>query len=212
VQELRDAGYLPEAVRNYLALLGWGSSDDQTIISTDELIDQFDITRVSRNPAQFDEQKLRWLNGRYLRELSLDDLTARLEEYTGRTGLREAAAISREKIQTLADFWPLAGFLFDGPADDARARERWLDDGHLPVLRAAREALATVEPFDVEPIDAALREVAEAGGHKPKDVFQPIRVGLAGTPVSPGIFESLAVLGREESLRRLDAALAPVAS
>jgi glutamyl-tRNA synthetase len=209
VQELRDAGFLPEAVRNYLALLGWGAADDQTIISTEELVAQFDVARVQKNPAQFDVTKLRWLNGRYVREMSVDDLTARVEAFTGRTGLREAVAISQEKIATLADFWPLAGFLFDGPADDPKAREKWLDGDHRHGLVQAREALAHLEPFDVDQIEVALREVVEADpARKPKDVFQPIRVALAGTTVSPGIFESLAVLGHDESLRRLDAALA----
>src|SRR5215217_4922939 len=126
VQELRDAGYLPEAVRNYLALLGWGYDDETTLLRTEQMIEGFRLDRVSRNPARFDEQKLRWLNGRYLRELARDDLVVRLEAFTGRTGLHEAVEISREKIQTLQDFWPLAGFLFDGPADDPAAREKWL--------------------------------------------------------------------------------------
>jgi glutamyl-tRNA synthetase len=208
VQELRDAGYLPEAVRNYLTLLGWGDADDETIISTEQLIKRFEITRVSKNPARFDEQKLRWMNGRYVRELPLAELTARLEAFTGRSGLAPAVAISAEKIQTLADFWPLAGFIYDGPAEDAKAREKFLtSEEHRAALADARAALATVEPFDVEQIDSALRAVVEARGVKPKDVFQPIRVALAGTTVSPGIFETLAVLGREESLRRIDAAL-----
>jgi glutamyl-tRNA synthetase len=209
VQELRDEGFLPEAVRNYLALLGWGAADDQTILSSEELVAQFDVERVQKNPAQFDVQKLRWLNGRYLRELSVDELTARLEAFTGRTGLREAAEISQEKISTLKDFWPLAGFLFDGPGDDPNAREKWLDDEHRHALVQAREALANTEPFAPDRIEVALREVVEADpARKPKDVFQPIRVALAGTTISPGIFESLAVLGRDESLHRLDAALA----
>jgi glutamyl-tRNA synthetase len=209
VQELRDAGYLPEAVRNYLALLGWGDADDETIISTDELVKRFRIERVSRNPARFDEQKLRWLNGRYVRELGVDELTSRLERYLGRDGdLRPAVAISEEKMQTLADFWPLAGFIFEGPADDPKAREKWLGEEGQAALRDARAALATVEPFAVQPIEEALRGVVDSRGAKPKDVFQPVRVALAGTTVSPGIFETLEVLGREESLRRIDAALA----
>src|SRR3954470_17099015 len=126
VQDLRDAGYLPEAVRNYLALLGWGAEDDETILSTEQMTAQFQLARVSRNPALFDEQKLRWMNGRYVRALSTEELTARLEAFTGRTGLGPAVEISREKMQTLADFWPLAGFFFDGPADDQAAREKWL--------------------------------------------------------------------------------------
>jgi glutamyl-tRNA synthetase len=207
VQELRDAGYLPAAVRNYLALLGWGAADDETILSTEQLVEQFDITRVQRNPARFDEQKLRWMNGRYLRELSIDELTRRLEEYTGRTGLGPAVAISHEKIQTLADFWPLAGFIFDGPADDPAAREKWLDEDGRGALSDARDALAALKDWDGESIEVALRGVIEARHAKPKDVFQPIRVALAGTTVSPGIFETLTVLGREESVARIEKAL-----
>lgn len=209
VQELRDAGYLPEAVRNYLALLGWGDPDDETIITTSQLVDRFDISRVSKNPAQFDEQKLRWLNGRYVRELTTAQLTTRLEGHTGRTGLEPAVEISREKMQTLADFWPLAGFIFDGPADDPKAREKWLDDEGRAALADARVALADLDVFDVSSIDDALRKVVDQRGAKPKQVFQPIRVALAGTAVSPGIFETLAVLGKEESLRRIDTALTP---
>jgi glutamyl-tRNA synthetase len=208
VQELRDAGYLPEAVRNYLALLGWGHEDD-TKLSTEELLRLFRIEDVSRNPARFDEQKLRWLNGLYLRELPLDELTARLEAFTGREGLRGAAAITQEKIQTLADFWPLAGFLFDGPADDPAAWERVMGrNGAKETLAQAREALAGAEPFEVETVEAALRGLVERLGVKPKDVFQPVRVAIAGSTVSPGIFESVAALGRDEALRRIDAALA----
>jgi glutamyl-tRNA synthetase len=211
VQELRAAGYLPEAVRNYLALLGWGDEDDETLIPTDELVRRFRIERVSRNPARFDEQKLRWMNGRYLRELGTDELTRRLEDWLPTSPppdeLRDAVAISEEKIQTLADFWPLAGFLFDGPADDPAAREKWLADGGHEALADVRAALARAEPFDVEHVERALRGVVEARGARPRDVFQPVRVALAGTTVSPGIFETLAVLGRDESLRRIDAAL-----
>src|SRR3954464_15263274 len=98
VQELRAAGYLPEAVRNYLALLGWGDPDDETLMSTAELVERFSLDRVSKNPARFDEQKLRWMNGRYLRELSTEELTTRLERFTDRTGLEPAVAISREKM------------------------------------------------------------------------------------------------------------------
>jgi glutamyl-tRNA synthetase len=208
VQELRDEGYLPEALRNYMALLGWGAEDDQTIITTDELVKQFSIERVSKNPARFDHQKLRWLNGRYIRELSVDELTERLERFTGRAGLRAAVEISREKMQTLADFWPLAGFIFDGPADDPAAREKWLGDDGRAALRAVRDALTPLDDFSQEAIQAALEDVVTALAVKPKQVFQPIRVALAGRAISPGIFETLAVLGRDESLRRIERVLA----
>jgi glutamyl-tRNA synthetase len=207
VQDLRERGYLPEAVRNYLALLGWGHEDDQ-ILSTEELLRVFRLEDVSRNPARFDEQKLSWMNGHYIRSLPPEELTARLEDFTGHTGLREAAAISQEKIHTLADFWPLSGFIFDGPVDDPAARERVLGrDGARETLAEAREALAAAEPFDVEHVEGALRAVVERRAAKPKDVFQPVRVAIAGTTVSPGIFESVAVLGRDEALARIDAAL-----
>ena len=208
VQDLRDAGYLPEAIRNYLALLGWGDADDETLISTEELVKRFDVSRVSKNPARFDEQKLRWMNGRYLRELGTDELTRRIEAHTGREGLRDAVAISQEKLQTVSDFWPLAGFIFDGPGEDQAAREKWLGEDGLRALRVARETLGMLEDWTTDAIDASLRAIVPGLEMKPMAVFQPIRVALAGTTISPGIFETLEVLGRDESLRRIDAVLA----
>jgi glutamyl-tRNA synthetase len=208
VQELRDAGYLPEAVDNYIALLGAGFASDEEFFSLPELAERFRLDRVSKNPAVFDEHKLRHLNGRHLRELSLDDLTERLEAYTGRSGLRGAVDISAEKIQTLADFWPLVSFLFDGPVDDPKAFAKTIGaEGGVGALSAAREALERVELFDAPAIETALRGVVDARGVKPGKVFQPVRVAIAGQTVSPGIFESVALLGRDESLRRIDAAL-----
>jgi glutamyl-tRNA synthetase len=208
VQELRDAGYLPEAVRNYLALLGWGAGDDTTVLSTEELVQRFDLDRVSRNPARFDEVKLRWLNGVYIRSLSVPELTRRLEEFTGRQGLEEAARISQEKIHTLADFWPLAGSLFDGPVDDPTARERWLGADGRAVLADVRDALAREGGFDETAVQERLQDVLQRRGLKPRDVYQPLRVALTGATVSPGMFESVALLGRDETLRRIDRVLA----
>jgi glutamyl-tRNA synthetase len=209
VQELRDAGYLPEAVRNYLALLGWGYDEETTFMTTEELQQRFSLERVSRSPAVFDEQKLRWMNGRYLRELPVEELTRRLETLTGRSGLGEAAAIAQDKISTLSEFWPLTGFLFDGPADDEAARKKILGaPGAVDLLGKARAALAEIRgPWTVEDVETALRGVAEREGVKPKAIFQPLRVALTGTTVSPGIFETVALLGREETLARVDAAL-----
>jgi glutamyl-tRNA synthetase len=209
VGDLRDAGYLPEAVRNYLALLGWGTGDDATVLSTPELVERFALDRVSRNPARFDEVKLKWLNGVHIRELPVEELTRRLEIFTGREGLRDAVEISREKIHTLADFWPLAGFLFDGVDDDPAARERWLGEDGLAALGEARAALAQMSSFDEPAVAAALEQVVRARDAKPRDVYQPLRVAISGSTVSPGIFESVALLGREETLRRIDLALAP---
>jgi glutamyl-tRNA synthetase len=208
VQELRAAGYLPEAVDNYIALLGAGFAADEEFFSLEELAKRFRLDRVSKNPAVFDERKLRHLNGRWIRELGTDALAARLEEFTGRSGLRDAVEISEEKIQTLAEFWPLVGFLFDGPTDDPKAFQKVIgSDGGVECLKAARDALARAEPFTVENVEAALREVVESQGTKPAKVFQPVRVAIAGSTVSPGIFESVALLGRDETLARIDAAL-----
>ena len=208
VQDLRAAGYLPEAVRNYIALLGWGYDESTTFFSTEELIRHFDLAGVSKNPAVFDEQKLRWMNGRYLRELDPDDLRRRLEALSGRSVPPEAVAISQEKMQTLADFWPLAGFLVERGPFDEKAWDKVMRDSGPERLRAAREALEGADdPFDVERVETALRGVVERLGVKPKDVFQPVRVAITGTTVSPGIFESVAALGKEETLARIDEAL-----
>ncbi|HKG39972.1 MAG TPA: glutamate--tRNA ligase [Conexibacter sp.] len=209
VQELRDAGYLPEAVTNYIALLGAGFDAEEEIFPRDEMARRLRLERISKSPAVFDEKKLRHFNGRYLRELSVDELTARIEAFTGRTGLRDGVEISREKIQTLADFWPLAGFLYDGPVEDEAAWSKTIGaEGGAEALAAAREVLDTLDPFTQDAIDVALRALVEQRGWKPKQVFQPVRVAIAGTTISPGIFESVALLGREETLRRIDAALA----
>jgi glutamyl-tRNA synthetase len=207
VQELREAGYLAEAVRNYIALLGWGYDESTTFMTTDELVERFALERVSRNPAVFDEQKLRWMNGRYLRELDPDELRRRLEELSGREVPPEAVAISQEKMQTLADFWPLAGFLVERREFDEQAWDKVMRDGAPERLRAARAALEATEPFDPETVEQALRGVVERLEVKPREVFQPVRVAISGTTVSPGIFESVVALGRDETLARIDAAL-----
>jgi glutamyl-tRNA synthetase len=208
VQALRDAGYVPEAVDNYIALLGAGFASDEEHFSLQELAERFRLERVSKNPAVFDERKLRHMNGRWLRELGPQELTRRLEERTGRSGLRPAVEIAAEKIQTLSEFWPLVSFLFEGPVEDDAAFERVIAaDGGAENLQAARDALAQVDPFTAENVEAALRRVVEGHGTKPGAVFQPVRVAIAGRTVSPGIFESVALLGRDETLARIDQAL-----
>ena len=205
VQAVRDEGYLPEAVRNYIALLGWGYDESTTFMTTDELVERFALERVSKNPAVFDEQKLRWMNGRYMRELPVDELHRRLEEFYGRELPREIVAISQEKMQTLKDFGDQAGPLLDAPTEyEDKAWEKWGDSARL---HQVRDALAGADPWEVAEIELVLRRMVDDAGVKPKDVFQPIRVALTGTTVSPGIFESLWALGREESLSRVEKAL-----
>jgi glutamyl-tRNA synthetase len=207
VQWLREQGYLPEAVVNYLALLGWGYDDSTTFFTRDELVERFSLERVSKNPAVFDEAKLRWMNGHYLRRLDPEDLQRRLQDQLGRAVPLEAVRIAQEKMQTLADFWSLAAFLVERQETDPSAWEKVMRDGAAERLERARAALAGADPFDVEHVEQALRGVVQELGVKPKEVFQPVRVAVAGTTVSPGIFESVAALGREEALARMDDAL-----
>jgi glutamyl-tRNA synthetase len=222
VQELRELGYLPAAVRNYLALLGWGTQDDTTLMETDELIARFAIERVGRASAIFDEQKLRWVNGRFMRGQTLGEYERRLAEHLARTdptgaaefeaaseGRRaEACEIVREKAQTVDEVWPLIRFLFVRPEPDPKAWRKVMKPAVAGPLGLARETLATVDPWAVEGVETALRELLEREGLKPAKVLQPIRVAISGTSVSPGIFESLAALGREPALERIDLALA----
>ena len=217
VQELRDAGYLVEAVRNYLALLGWGYDESTTFFSTEELIDKFSLERVSRSPAVFDEQKLRWMNGHYMRERTPAELADRLRVWMDREGLpgagdprlEQAVAAAQEKAQTLAELYDLIQFAFRPlEVDEAAWSKVMAKDGARDKLARARAALAEAEPFDEQQVEAALREVAEELEAKPGALFQPIRVAVTGRTVSVGIFETLVLLGRDESLGRIDAALA----
>ena len=217
VQELRTAGYLPAAVRNYLALLGWGTEDDATLLTTEQLIERFDIRRVGKAAAIFDQRKLRWMNGRYMRELPLAEyvdavagwlrLEGRPDATADRDRLEQACAIAQEKAQTLSEVWPLVRFLFEPPVDDPQAWVKVMDAEAGRRLAAALELLREVEPFDAEALEASFTELVERLGAKPKDVYQPLRVAITGTTVSPGIFDSLAALGREETVRRVEAAL-----
>jgi glutamyl-tRNA synthetase len=208
VQELRDQGYLPAAIRNYLALLGWGFDDSTEYFTTEQLIESFSLERVSKSPAVFDEQKLRWMNGRYLREMDPGDLAALLEQQTGRSGLRPAVEVTQEKMQTTDDFWKLAGWLYERRPTDEKAWSKVMKDGAAENLARARDALARVEPFDQAGVERALTELVEELDLKPGKLYQPIRVAITGTTVSPGIFESVALLGRDETLSRIDEALA----
>jgi glutamyl-tRNA synthetase len=210
VQELRDAGYLPAAARNYLALLGWGTQDDTTILSTEELIERFDIADVGRASAIFDEQKLRWLNGRFMREMDLDSYTEAVARHLGREPddrLRAACQIAQEKAQTLEEVWPLIGFLFEQPKTDEKSWRKVMKDGALPLLREALEALRAVEPFEPAELESSLGRILAEHDVKPGKLYQPIRVAISGTSVSPGIFESLAVLGKDRSIERIERAL-----
>jgi len=208
VEEFRADGYLPEALMNFLALLGWAPDGETTIMSPDELIQRFSLERVSPSPAQFDYAKLDWMNGVYLRELPVEEFTHRLVMWLGENDyewdselVARTAPLVQEKISKLSDFPGFAGFFF-GEADPDPAEL----DGGGPMLAAATEALAGIEPFEAPAIEAALRAAADGLGLKPRQAFQPVRVAVTGSRVSPGLFESIELLGRETTLNRLRAA------
>ena len=205
IGEFRAAGYVAPALMNFLALLGWAPDGETTIMSRDELIERFDLSRVTPSPARFDYAKLDWMNGVYLRAMPPAEFAETLVTYLRAQGydwnadvVRASAPLVQEKLAKLGDFPDYAGFLFRdvAPADL---------DGDADVVAAARDALADLEPFTAESIEAALRAVLERLGLKPRQGFQAIRLAVTGSKVSPGLFESIELLGRETTLRRLSA-------
>jgi glutamyl-tRNA synthetase len=208
VDELRKQGYYAPALLNFLALLGWSYDDKTTVMSRDELIERFDLDRVIPGPAAFDYQKLDWLNGVYLRGLEPETYADELVRFLRDEGydwdeelVRRAAPIVQEKIERFGQFPDFAGFLFRDIEPDAA-----LLDGSAPVVAAAREELARVEPFSAAAIETALRELAVKLELSPRKAFEPIRIAVTGSKVSPGLFESIELLGKDETLRRLSAA------
>jgi glutamyl-tRNA synthetase len=206
VDEFRSLGYVPATLVNFLALLGWAPDGETTIMSREELVERFDLSRVQPSPATFDYEKLNWMNGVYLRAMDPDEYGHALVLYLGEQGydwdaelVRKAAPIVQEKIEKFGDFPAFAGFLFQDVSLDGHELD-------ADVLAEAERTLGDVEPFTAESIEHALRSLAERLGLKPRDAFQPIRVAVTGSKVSPGLFESLELLGKQKSIARLSAA------
>jgi glutamyl-tRNA synthetase len=206
VEDFREQGYIPEALVNFLARLGWAYDDKTEVFSREELLRLFSLDRVSPSPAVFDYEKLAWLNGVHLRRLPPDEYADRVVTYLREQGIdwdeelvRLTTPLVQEKIETLSQFPDYVRFLFEDVAPDPS-----LLDGR--VLEAAAETLAELEPFDAGTIEGALRQLAERLELKPREAFQPIRVAVTGSKVSPGLFESIELLGRDRSLDRLRAA------
>jgi glutamyl-tRNA synthetase len=211
VDEFREEGYLSEALMNFLALLGWAPDGETTIMSRDELVERFSLERVGASPATFDYAKLDWMNGVYLRALPAEEFASRLVAYVREHGfdwpeerVRAAAAIVQEKIGRLSEFAGFAGFLFNDVEPDPT-----LLDGNI--LDAAAAALAGVAPWTAAEIETALKNLCEKLGEKPRTVYLPIRVAVTGSRVSPGLYESLELLGQDESLERIRAGAAVAA-
>ena len=221
VEAYRDLGYLPEAIMNYLALLGWSLDGETTLIDAETLKANFSLDRISKNAAIFDVEKLEWMNGVYIREMTPEQFLVRMMpwlENAGLTTVRDAedrgewflrlAPLVSERIKRMDEIVPMVSFLFGDvtPSEPAVAKTL-AKDGAREALVAASGVLETVE-WNTESIEAALRELPERIGLKPKVIFQAIRVAVTGELVSPPIFESLELLGRETSLKRLSDALA----
>ncbi|MGH8774945.1 MAG: glutamate--tRNA ligase [Jiangellaceae bacterium] len=224
LQLYRDRGFLPEGLLNYLALLGWSIGDDREIFSLDEMAAAFDVTRVNPNPARFDLKKAEAINAVWLRRLPVDALADRMVPFLQAAGLlaamptaeqlallRAATPLVRERMTALAESVGILGFLFaDGDvleADESTVSEVLSPDA-ARVLAAARRAVADLGEWTTEAIEAALRAALVDGlGLKPKHAFGPVRVAVTGRRVSPPLFESLELLGRERTLDRLDTAI-----
>jgi glutamyl-tRNA synthetase len=188
---------------NFLALLGWAPDGETTIMDREELVERFSLERVGRSPATFDYAKLDWMNGVYLRALDHDAYADAVAGYLREHGLdwpedevRAMAPIVQEKVARLGEIPAFAGFLFHDVEPEPELLDR-------RILDAATEALAAVEPWTAEALEEALKRLCEELGEKPRTVYAPIRVAVTGSRVSPGLYESLALLGRGRVLERL---------
>jgi glutamyl-tRNA synthetase len=206
IGEFREQGYHAYALMNFLALLGWSYDDKTTIMHRHELIERFSLERVVPSPATFDYQKLDWMNGVYLRSLPPEEYAHDLLRWLHEQGIdwpektvRATAPLVQEKIERFSQYPDFARFFFEDVDPEGADPD---------MCRAAREALAEVEPWEATRIEDALRALAERRGEKPRQAFQPIRLAVTGSKVSPGLFESLELLGKDESLARLAAAAA----
>ncbi|HEY2043159.1 MAG TPA: glutamate--tRNA ligase [Jatrophihabitans sp.] len=219
----RDAGYIPEGMLNYLSLLGWSIAEDRDIFSPAELVEAFDGTGISANPARFDPKKLLAINATHIRLLAPADFAQRLQEYLARAGLVDdqptgahraliegAAPLIQERVQTLGEGVDMLRFLFVSEADfvvEEAAAAKQLDDAGQAVLAASIPVLDSLDEWSTAAIEQALRsELIDKRELKPRQAFGPLRVAVTGKQISPPLFESMELLGRDIALSRLRAA------
>lgn len=219
----RDRGFIPEGLLNYLALLGWSIADDHDLFSLDEMVAAFDVVNVTSNPARFDQKKADAINAEHIRRLTVDDFTRRLHDYLAAhghqldlddAGFAAVAELVQTRIVVLGDAWDLLKFLNDDDyALDPRAAAKELGADSAAVLDAAIAALDGISDWTTEHIEIALKgALIEGLALKPRRAFGPIRVAATGTTISPPLFESLELLGRDRSLGRLRSAREQVGS
>lgn len=213
VEWFREQGFLPEAMVNYLALLGWSYDAETTFFSREELIEKFHLAKVSHNPAAFDVDKLTWLNGHYIREAEDARLADLVQQALLREGLEAnpelvAAAIPliKTRMQTILEGAALIRFLFVDEFVPDEGAEKMLGAERADYLREAASRLEAIEEWTHEEIDRVLRALKDERGLSSKQAFQPIRAAVTGTLISPPLFESLELLGQERSLERLRSA------
>ncbi|MBI4126217.1 MAG: glutamate--tRNA ligase [Deltaproteobacteria bacterium] len=216
VFEYKDMGFLPSAMMNYLARLGW-SSGDQEIFTIEELIEKFDLNQVGSTPAIFDLEKLRWVNSQHLAKYSVADLVNLTRPFlqqlgvalTDQTYAERAIASERERGKTLKELAEASAFYFrDEIVFDPTAAEKWLNPEGKKILTTLRDRLGTLNDWNVDVIKAIFDALGKDMGLKMVNLAQPVRVAMTGTTVSPGIYEVLAILGKERTLKRIARALA----
>ena len=208
-----DEGVLPEALRNFLALMGYSQPDGSEVFSFDEMVSTFDWSRVNAVGPVFDIDKLRWLSGHYIRELPVAELADRLIAFMGVADadaqvVRRATPLVQERVATLREAADMVAFLLPDHAFavDPVAAEKQLGPDQLPVVTAATSALDALTAFAASDVETALRAaLVDAMGLKPRNAFGPVRVAVTGSTVSPPLFESIELLGRERTLARLRA-------
>jgi glutamyl-tRNA synthetase len=217
VEEFREAGYLPEALVNFLALCGWSWDGETELMSVAELIERFSLERVNPAPAVFDHEKLAWMNGQHLRALDVAAYTAALRRYledagsplAGAARLDELVPVVQEKLGAFGEFDALVGSLLESREPDPESWQKLLNDEHAArIIDAAITSLSALSAWTVENVESALRAVCEELEMKPRQAFLPIRVASAGSTVAAGLYESIAFLGSEASLARLQHARA----
>jgi len=209
-----EEGYLPEALVNFLGLMGYSLPDGREVFGFADMAESFDWSRVNAVGPVFDLDKLGWLNGHYIRELPVEELASRIVAYLGVDGaaadvVRRATPLVQERMQVLREAREMLGFLLvDDVVVEEAAAAKFLGADQRPVIVAALGALAGVDEWLAAPIEAALRvALVDELGLKPKHAFGPVRVAVTGRTVSPPLFESMELLGRERSVRRLESAL-----
>ncbi|MCS7045360.1 MAG: glutamate--tRNA ligase [Gemmataceae bacterium] len=218
----RTLGYLPAALVNYFGRLGWSLDDKTEVMPLETMIANFSLERVNNAPASFDPDKLLWMAGEYMKQLPLEDKVEGLLPFLRRAGLigadvdanlrnkvRKVALACGERLRVFSDVYLYASFLFRDPVYDAKAFDQRINkEGMRDHLRTFAQVLASVTPFEPDAIENALKQYCEGKPVKLGDVNHALRVATTGVMIGPSVFDCLAILGKEETLRRIDAALA----